>query len=74
MTWNWKFVVALILALLVMIFSVQNHEIIELHFLVWVFSASMALMLSITLCLGICIGFFVYMGHQHRKRGKNDLL
>jgi lipopolysaccharide assembly protein A len=50
---------AIILALLVTIFAVQNNAIIAISFLFWKLDGSLALVLMITLTLGILIGLLV---------------
>ncbi len=48
---------ALIIALLAVIFSVQNTEPVTINFLFWTFQGSLALILLITLVTGVVIGF-----------------
>lgn len=52
-------ILALILALLVTIFAVQNNAAIEITLLFWTIEGSMALALMITLAIGILIGLLV---------------
>lgn len=48
---------ALIIALLAVIFSVQNTEPVTIKFLFWTFQGSLALILMITLVTGVVVGF-----------------
>lgn len=48
---------ALIIALLAVIFSVQNTEPVTINFLFWTFQGSLALILMITLATGVIVGF-----------------
>ena len=52
-------ILALILALLVTVFAVQNNAAIEITLLFWTIEGSMALALMITLAIGILIGLLV---------------
>ena len=52
-------ILALILALMVTIFAVQNNAAIEITLLFWKIEGSMALALMITLAIGILIGLLV---------------
>jgi putative membrane protein len=52
-------ILALILALIVTIFAVQNNMSIEVTFLAWKINGSLALILMITFALGILIGLLV---------------
>ncbi len=52
-------ILALILALLVTIFAVQNNAAIQITLLFWKIEGSMALALMITLAIGILIGLLV---------------
>lgn len=62
------FVVALILALLVTVFAVQNNQPITISFLFWSIDGSLALVLMITLVLGIVIGVLLMAPGSVRSR------
>ena len=62
------FVVALILALLVTVFAVQNNQPITISFLLWSIDGSLALVLMITLVLGIVIGVLLMAPGSVRGR------
>ena len=49
--------IALVIALLAVIFSVQNTSPVTINFLFWNFEGSLALILLITLVTGVIIGF-----------------
>jgi uncharacterized integral membrane protein len=55
------FVLALVLALLVTVFAVQNNATIDVSFLFWGVAGSLALVLMITLSLGILIGVLLML-------------
>ncbi len=56
---NWKVALILILLLIVVIFTAQNYEIVEIKFLFWTFAASRAIVLFLTLCIGIAVGWII---------------
>ena len=56
---NWKAVLILILLLLAVIFTAQNHEVVKIKFLFWSFEASRAIILFLTMVIGIIIGLAV---------------
>lgn len=53
---NWRWIVILTLMFLLAIFTVQNHEVVEVHFLLWSLEASRAIVIFGTLIIGIIIG------------------
>ncbi len=62
------FAVALILALLVTVFAVQNNQPITISFLFWSIDGSLALVLMVTLVLGIVIGVLLMAPGSVRSR------
>ncbi|MFQ5922038.1 MAG: lipopolysaccharide assembly LapA domain-containing protein [Anaerolineales bacterium] len=60
--------VALILALLVTVFAVQNNQSITISFLFWSIEGSLALVLMTTLVLGIAIGVLLMAPGSVRSR------
>jgi uncharacterized integral membrane protein len=53
---NWKISLILVLAVLVTIFIFQNHEITKVNFLLWSLESSKAIVLFLTLLVGIFMG------------------
>lgn len=64
-----KMILGMALLLLVVIFTLQNTEVIAIRFLFWDLSLSRALMLFLVLAVGILIGFLAGAG---RSRPGND--
>jgi uncharacterized integral membrane protein len=62
------FAVALILALLVTVFAVQNNQQITISYLFWSIEGSLALVLMISLVLGIVIGVLLMAPGSVRSR------
>lgn len=61
------FFLALILALALMTFAVQNKEIMTLTFINWAFEGPVALVLTIAFVAGILVGFFLIIPAWWRK-------
>ena len=62
------FAFALILALLVTVFTVQNNQSIPISFLLWSIQGSLALVLMTTLVFGILIGLLLMAPGSIRNR------
>lgn len=54
---RWKLVVSLLLLGLLVVFSVQNYEVVQVRVLVWHLDMSRAVLLFLVLALGIAIGW-----------------
>ena len=70
-----KFVTGLILGILVVIFIIQNLEIVEISFLFWTLSISRALMIFLIFSVGVILGIILRgfsdkkMDHKSKKSG-----
>lgn len=56
---RYKFISATILVGLIVVFAVQNYEVVELRFLFWTLAMSRALMLFLVFAIGIVLGWLV---------------
>ena len=65
MDWKWLFV--LILLLLLVIFTAQNYEVVEISFLFWSFKTSRAIILFVTLLIGVIIGWIIALVIKRQK-------
>jgi len=62
-----KGIVIFVLLTLVVIFTAQNYEIVKIQFLFWSFEASRAIIIFLSLLVGIVIGLvipFMRRGHK----------
>lgn len=61
---NYKLILSLILACLVLLFIIQNAVVAEIHFLFWTFSMSRGLMVFFVFAIGAIIGWLLrsFMG------------
>jgi len=60
---------AMALLLTVVIFTLQNTDMITIHFLFWQFSLSRALMLFLVLGIGVLLGFLLGTYRGNRPAG-----
>ena len=56
---NWKIILIISILLLLVIFTAQNYQIVEIKFLFWSFSTSRAILLFVTLSVGVIIGLLL---------------
>ncbi len=68
-----KFVIGIIIGILVIVFMVQNVEVIDITFLAWTMHLPRAIMILIVFVLGICVGY-VARGVRTRKKEKKEEL
>ena len=57
---NVKLLISVILAVLVIVFIIQNVAVMELNFLFWTLSMSGAVMAFFVLSIGIILGWFLH--------------
>lgn len=69
---SYRLALSAILILLVLVFLVQNTEVVKVNFLLWDISMSRAVLLFFSLLLGFIIGWFLNSFLSYRKN-KNDL-
>ncbi|OGW77360.1 MAG: hypothetical protein A3J52_02275 [Omnitrophica bacterium RIFCSPHIGHO2_02_FULL_49_9] len=62
---NWKTGFVLSLLLLLVVFVVQNYEVVELRFLIWSVQVSRAIVLFLSVLIGIVIGWL--LTHMSKK-------
>jgi putative membrane protein len=60
-------IAAIVLAILTALFAIQNATVITVSYLVWRFEASLALVLILTLGIGILIGYLATLPSSWRK-------
>ncbi|MGH7884487.1 MAG: lipopolysaccharide assembly protein LapA domain-containing protein [Thermodesulfobacteriota bacterium] len=54
-----RLITGLVFIFLVVIFAVQNYEVVEVNFLFWSFSMSRAILIFILLAVGFACGFIM---------------
>jgi putative membrane protein len=64
-----KTIVFIVLAILIVIFTIQNTQVVDIQFFLWKASISRALMLLSTLFIGIILGWLLtWTGYSRRRR------
>jgi uncharacterized integral membrane protein len=64
-----KWVIAIVLLVLIALFTAQNYEVVEVRFLFWRLEMSRALLVPGVFALGVAIGWMLSSyGHLSRKR------
>ena len=67
---NFKLVIGLVLAGLIVLFTLQNVEVVEVRFFFWTVSMSRALMILSVLAVGMILGWILRSwGQRHRADG-----
>lgn len=66
MTVQPRYVVACILLLLILVFVVQNTEVVAIRFLAWEFQASLVILITLIALAGFVCGYLV--GRVGRRR------
>jgi uncharacterized integral membrane protein len=61
-------IMALVIAVLALIFALQNTLAVTVHFLVWEYEGPLALVLLLTLVLGALTCFLALLPTLHRRR------
>lgn len=63
-----KLIAGLVLSVLLLIFVLQNSHPVELHFLLWQFNGSLALILFLTIIVTLIISLLVAIPYSIKKR------
>jgi putative membrane protein len=64
---NTKLIVALCLILVIILFTIQNAEVVTIQFLVWKLSVSRVLMIFFVFTIGVVVGWITNVWSRHRK-------
>lgn len=69
---SYKLALGAILILLVLVFLVQNTEVVKVNFLLWDISMSRAVLLFFSLLIGFIVGWFLHSFILYKKN-KNSV-
>ena len=67
---NIRLISGITLVLLVVIFTLQNTEVVNINFLFWQFSMSRVLLIFVLLLTGVVIGWLLHSLAKHGKKQK----
>ena len=62
-------ILALLVIIFVVVFAVQNATLVTVDFLFWEFQSSLALLILVSLAVGIIISLLVSLSTMLRRRG-----
>lgn len=68
-----KLGLSLVFAGIVVIFSIQNVAVVEIHFLFWTFALSVALLIFCVLAIGIIISWMLFSWFSCRRKPVKEL-
>ena len=58
---HWKLIMLLVLSLLLVIFAVQNYEVVSIQFLFWSFQTSRTIILFGAFSVGVLVGLMAVL-------------
>ena len=58
---HWKLIILLVLSLLLVIFAVQNYEVVSIQFLFWSFQTSRTIVLFGAFIIGVLVGLMAIL-------------
>jgi len=64
---NWKGYVILSILLVLTVFTLQNHESVKITFLLWSFTTSRAIIVFLSLFMGLIIGLILSFIYKDKK-------
>ena len=67
-----KIIIILLFALLIVIFSLQNAEIVQVKLLFWEMTFPRVLLILVSVSLGIIIGMFISGSKKFKNQDKED--
>ena len=66
-----KTIVFIVLAILIVIFTIQNTQVVDIQFFLWKASISRALVILSTLFIGIILGWLLtWTGYSRKRRNE----
>lgn len=65
---NARLIIGITLTLLVVVFTLQNTEVVTVNFLLWRFSLSRVVLIFVLLLAGVLLGWFLHSLMYHSKK------
>ncbi len=63
-------IISLLIALVAVIFALQNTEVIQVKFVLWVIEGSLALILMVTFLVGVLVGYLASIPGRIKMKKK----
>ncbi len=67
---SWKWILIILLLIFLIIFTMQNCEVVTIQFLFWSFQTSRTIIIFVALLMGIIIGFFISFKKREKNKGE----
>ncbi len=67
---SWKWILIILLLIFLIIFTMQNYEVVTIQFLFWSFQTSRTIIIFVALLMGIIIGFFISFKKREKNKGE----
>jgi uncharacterized integral membrane protein len=64
--------ITILLAILLVIFTIQNSEIVVVKMFFWILEISRALLIIVCICIGLLIGLLIPKKKVKQVKNKND--
>ena len=65
---HWKLIILLVLSLLLVIFAVQNYEVVSIQFLFWSFQTSRTIVLFGAFIIGVLVGLMALLVKKNNHK------
>jgi uncharacterized integral membrane protein len=67
---HWKLIILLVVSIVLVIFAVQNYEVVSIQFLFWSFQTSRTIILFGSFIIGVLVGLMAVLvkGNQSSKK------
>ena len=69
---HWKLIILLALSLLLVIFAVQNYEVVSIQFLFWSFQTSRTIVLFGAFIIGVLVGLMAILVKGKQPTNKDN--
>ena len=69
---RWKLIILLVLSLFLVIFAVQNYEVVSIQFLFWSFQTSRTIVLFGAFIIGVLVGLMAILVKGKQPTNKDN--
>ena len=69
---HWKLIILLVLSILLVVFAVQNYEVVSIQFLFWSFQTSRTIVLFGAFIVGVLVGLMAILVKGKQSQIKDD--
>lgn len=56
---RWKLIVILVFLILLVVFTIQNYDVVSIQFLLWSFQTSRTIVILVTFAIGVLVGLII---------------